>query len=427
MDADVTIENGPVAAYRPAGETRRSDCPNCGNDRCLLNFYEVQRVPTHSVLLMSSREEALAYPKRDVQLAVCQRCGFILNRVFDPTVHEYSARYEETQGFSDTFNAFSDRLAQQLIERHNLRGKRVIEIGCGKGEFLTHLCELGENWGLGFDPAYVPDRSRAEPSSRVTFIKDFYSDAYARHSADFYICKMTLEHIHETREFVSMIRRATGANADSIVFFQVPDVTRVLEEGAFWDIYYEHCSYFDAGSLRYLFESTGFDVLDVWNDYHGQYLMIEARPAPIDEVRFDESNPGHPERLSLLEHFIRHTRIVSSEWRQYLDEMHSDHRTVVLWGGGSKAVAFLSTLGISDEVSCAVDINPHKRGTFLPGTGHEVVGPDQLIPIKPDAVIVMNPVYHGEIRNALTRLGLEPALIPITMYSELSRVDGMDF
>ena len=34
----------------------------------------------------------------------------------------------------------------------------------------------------------------------------------------------------------------------------------------------------------------------------------------------------------------------------------------VLWGGGSKAVAFLTTLGIGDEIAYAVDINPQALG-----------------------------------------------------------------
>ena len=40
-----------------------------------------------------------------------------------------------------------------LIRRYDLRGKEVIEIGCGKGEFLSLLCEVGDNRGVGFDPA----------------------------------------------------------------------------------------------------------------------------------------------------------------------------------------------------------------------------------------------------------------------------------
>ncbi len=80
---------------------------------------------------------------------------------------------------------------------------------------------------------------------------------------------------------------------------------------------------------------------------------------------------------------------------------------VAIWGAGSKGVAFLTTLGLTDEVAYAIDINPHKQGMFMPGTGHPVVGPDSLHQSPPDVVIVMNPVYLDEIRSALARGGLD--------------------
>jgi len=69
-------------------------------------------------------------------------------------------RCEETQGFSPFFRAWHEGLAQRLIDRYSLRAKKIIEIGCGKGEFLALLCDLGHNRGIGFDPAYVPERNR---------------------------------------------------------------------------------------------------------------------------------------------------------------------------------------------------------------------------------------------------------------------------
>ena len=72
---------------------------------------------------------------------------------------------------------------------------------------------------------------------------------------------------------------------------------------------------------------------------------------------------------------------------------------VAIWGAGSKGVAFLTTLGVRSEVAFAVDINPHKHGFFMPGTGHEVVGPERLREAPPDVVVVMNPIYVEEIRR----------------------------
>jgi SAM-dependent methyltransferase len=177
----------------PNPNLQSTTCPACGGVR-LTPFYEMSGAPAHSVLLMPTREAALAYPRGDIHLALCEDCGFITNTAFDPSLHEYSERYEETQGFSPTFGAFHRALAQRLIDRYDLRHKTILEIGCGKGEFLTMLCQMGDNRGVGFDPAYIPERNAAA-DDRITFIRDFYSEQYADYQADFVVCKMTLEHI----------------------------------------------------------------------------------------------------------------------------------------------------------------------------------------------------------------------------------------
>ena len=385
-------------------------CPSCSAAELTI-FYEVNKVPVHSVLLLSSREEALNYPSGDIALAHCHNCGFITNIKFDPSLHEYSSRYEETQGFSPTFNVFHQRLAQHLIEKFDLQNKDVLEIGCGKGEFLALLCDLGRNRGIGFDPAYVPGRVRSE---RVTFIKDFYSEKYADHAADFICCKMTLEHIQDVSDFISVIRRSIGDNEETIVFFQVPDVRRILREVAFWDIYYEHCSYFSLGSLAKVFHSSGFEIIDLWGDYGDQYLMIACRPRVKAKNGAIEGENDLDELHKEVDLFVSAYPQKSEEWSSRLHSFKEEGRKVVLWGGGSKGVAFLTTLRLGlDTIEYVVDINPFKTGCFMAGTGQEVVSPDFLNTYKPDIVIVMNPVYREEIRKDLLKRGLSPRLLTV--------------
>ena len=88
---------------------------------------------------------------------------------------------------------------------------------------------------------------------------------------------MTLEHIPDTANFIRMVRDSLGDSPNTCVFFQVPDVLRVLEEEAFWDIYYEHCSYFSIGSLARLIRTVGFTMLGLGREYGDQYVTIEAR------------------------------------------------------------------------------------------------------------------------------------------------------
>jgi SAM-dependent methyltransferase len=382
-------------------------CPNCGSVGMSV-FYELESVPVHSVLLLPTREEALDYPRGDIALGFCQACGFIANVAFDPSLHEYSSRYEATQAFSPTFSAFAHRLARRLIDQYDLHGKDIIEIGCGQGEFLTLLCELGDNRGVGFDPVYVGRGSESPAQDRITFVRDFYSERYADYEGDFVCCKMTLEHIQHTADFVSMVRRSLGDQSEAIVFFQVPDVRRILREVAFWDIYYEHCSYFSLGSLARLFRQCGFEVVNLAREYEGQYLMIEARAGDGKGGALLEQEDDLEELAREVTYFSKHYPPKLDAWRLELQGMRQTGRRAVIWGASSKGVAFLTTLHIEDEIEYAVDINPYKHGTYMAGTGQEIVGPEFLREYRPDVVIVMNPIYEEEIRQLTEGLGLTP-------------------
>jgi hypothetical protein len=210
------------------------------------------------------------------------------------------------------------------------------------------------------------------------------------------------------------VRRAIGDRYDTIVFFQIPEVRRILREVAFWDVYYEHCSYFSTGSLARLFRKAGFDVIDLGTEYDDQYLMIEARPGtgrggPALQEEDDLEALGQD-----VARFAEQLTPTLDRWQKRVAEMRRTGRRAVIWGGGSKGVAFLTKLEVRDEIPYAVDINPYKRGTYMAGTGQEIVTPDFLTTYKPDLVIVMNPIYMDEIKADLQRLGLAPELLPIT-------------
>jgi SAM-dependent methyltransferase len=403
-------------------ERLNKHCPNCGSSGLTI-FYRVKKVPVHSVLLMPTRKEALNYRKGNISLGFCHSCGFITNTDFDARKHEYSERYEETQGFSVTFNRFHKDLALRLIKKHHLRKKQVIEIGCGKGEFVNMLCELGENTGYGFDPAYVDARNHSKAKGKVTFIRDFYSEKYREYHADFIACKMTLEHIQNTLEFMQTVRRSIADRYDTLVFFQIPDMVRILKDVGFWDIYYEHCSYFTAGSLARLFRMAQFDPFYLSTDYDDQYLMIEAYPSQGSGKVTLSQEESVDNIWTMVQFFSHSVENILKRWKKQIQKYHQEGKKVVLWGGGSKGVAFLTTLGIREEITYAVDINPYKHGTYLAGTGQEIVSPQFLKEYQPDIVVVMNPIYVEEIDMDLRKLDLQPKILPIDYYNKVMKTD----
>lgn len=396
------------AAALPAAAPH--SCPNCGQG-AMREFYEVRNVPVHSVLLMPTREVAVGFPKGDITLGFCDGCGFVSNTAFDASAHSYSSEYEETQIFSATFRKFHERMARSLVERFGLYGKHIIEIGCGKGDFLAALCEMGDNRGTGFDPAFVEERNPTARSG-VQFVRDFYSEKYASYQGDLVCCKMTLEHIPDTAQFMATVRRSIGDRLDTIVFFQVPNATRVLRDLAFEDVYYEHCSYFTAGALMRLFASSGFDVIETGVEYDDQYLTILARPARTATAKMP-SGADISETARLVQSFSRHCRALIASWRDRVGHFQAAGRKVVVWGSGSKGVAFLSALALPGAVEHVVDINPYRQGKFMAGSGQRIVSSEFLAEYRPDVAIVMNPIYRDEVQKELTRLNLPTELLTV--------------
>jgi hypothetical protein len=255
----------------------RSSCPACRSGG-LETFWSQDGLPVSSMLLLDDPVEARAFPVGSMRLAWCTGCGFVCNAAHEESRSEYSARYEASQAYSAVFQSFATGLARRWIERYDLRGKVVLEIGCDKGDFLALLCAMGDNTGIGIDPAATARPPEGPAAERLTFIAEPYSEAHGAIAADVVVCRHTLEHIPDPFEFLCTLRRSLEDRPDTLVLFEVPDVRRVLEELAFWDVYYEHCSYFTAGSLVRLFRRCGFDVRDLEVDFGGQYLVIEAVP-----------------------------------------------------------------------------------------------------------------------------------------------------
>jgi SAM-dependent methyltransferase len=370
----------------------------------------LRAVPTNSCLMLPTPAAARAWPRGDIALRLCKACGFIANRAIDPALTEYSERYEPTQGWSPAFRRYQRALAERIAAWAPLAGRRVVEIGCGQGEFLHLLCGLSGASGLGFDPCAEERRADvvAERAADVRVVADFFDDASAEGlQADLLACKMTLEHIPAVGHFAALCARVARQSAPGMrLFIQVPDSLRILRDIAFEDVYYEHCNYFTEASLVGLFARHGFAAEAVHRDYDGQYIALLARHAGAS---VPQAAAG--EDLSqLAEGFAAAHAAKLAEWRARL----ADAGRVVVWGSGSKGVTFLGAMAEAARgVSHVVDINPHRQGMFMVGSGHPIVGPEQLRDIRPDTVVLMNRVYAEEVGATLAGLGLSPRLVAL--------------
>ena len=93
-------------------------------------------------------------PTAAISLAFCYECGHVFNTEYDPTRIDYSPGYETSLRGSARFKDYEDRLIDELLRRYQLRGCLIVEIGCGRGEFLQTL------------PARQQRRDRLRPELR---------------------------------------------------------------------------------------------------------------------------------------------------------------------------------------------------------------------------------------------------------------------
>lgn len=364
-------------------------------------------IPALSCTIWDSREQAENCPKGDIELALCKTCGLLINTAFDSAVLHYDEAYEASLHHSPLFAKYADELASDLIERYDLRGKTVAEIGCGKGAFLRMLVEMGDNRGYGFDPSYEADPDDVA-DERLTFVKEFYSDAHLDVAPDLVIARQLLEHVENPLDFVKSIRSKLGNRSDAVVVFEVPNALDMLQRADLWDVIYEHPIYFTPQALERLLRSAGFDVRRVWPAYKGLFLVIEASPgasptealAPVGEtLEKDVASfaSAYGERLK--------------RWESHLKEIKESGKRAVLWGAGARGNTFLNAVGIVDQIHLAVDLNPRKWGKYMAGTGQLIQSPEELKADPPDVVVIANEIYLNEISASLRAMGIEAEVL----------------
>lgn len=365
---------------------------------------DLGRLPANGTRPFPSRAAALAEPLGRVRLLACGDCGFVFNADFDPALVHVGPDLEETQAASPAFRrALADETAD-LVARHGLQGERILEIGCGKGEFLAGLATAADGRGEGWDPAFVPGRA-GPGEARIRLHRRLFDGADAAAARPgIVVCRMTLEHMARPTDLVDLARTAAATTGAPVVF-TVPDALHLLRTGNPFEVHHEHAGYFTPGSLARLFRRRGLAPTALDTTSGGRILRIEAVPGtPADAPLAGEEPPA--ETVASALGFAAAAAVTLDRWRARIVDWRAAGGGVVLWGAGSRATTLVNLLGVGAEVSAVVDANPHRDGSFVAGTGHPVVVPERLPAIRPRLAVVLNPVYRDEVRGMLADVGL---------------------
>jgi len=381
-------------------------CPVCRTDDSFA-FFEVDAQPVLIGLKCATPASAIDCRRGDIRLHCCRGCGFVWNVLFDPDAMGYDEQYENSLHFSRVFRDYTTGVVDRLVDRYPIEGGLIVDIGCGKGDFLAELCEKAQASGLGYDPSYEGERVQSTAAERIEWFKDYFDPERFDRPFDLITSRYVLEHIPEPRRFVESLSASMRRLGSGQLYFEVPDIDLIVNQGSLWDVIYEHCSYFGVESLAELFRLAGFAVQAVTQGYQKQFVAVEAA---VDDEQAGDTGRSAAARdvVASAERFGAQASQTLTDWQASLDDWRDQGRTVALWGAGAKTVSFLNMIQDASGISLVVDINPHKVDHYIPGTGHAVRAPEALVELEPDVVVMMNPIYRKEIESQLGEMGLAP-------------------
>jgi SAM-dependent methyltransferase len=289
----------------------------------------------------------------------------------------YYEDYLMTVSHSPQMNAFQQAQAADLVTRFGLAGRRVIEVGCGDGNYLGILRGLGVD-ASGIEPSARFRNVATAAGHHVHLGYVTAADPVPEGPYDAFVTREVFEHVPDPNDFLQGIRRSL--TDDGVGLVEVPSLEQALEHHRFFDFFPDHVNYWSAATLARALERNGFLVLDITRGMNGEYL--EAR------VRIDTGRD-----LVALAGSVAPLR---DALRALLADCAAAGRRVAAWGSGAKGLASLAEAG-AEGIRYVIDSDPHKQGRLTPVTHLPVVGPGQLGTDPVDVLVLTALAYRDEI------------------------------
>ena len=374
-------------------------CPSCLSESHLESFHKIRDTPIHQNRIYDTFESALKCKRGDIYLTFCYNCGMVFNSKFESELMEYGKNYNNRQSISEYFQKYMNETVSLLMHKYGIFNKRILDVGCGNGEFLELLCANSHSKGIGFDPSY----NRPNQTSNAQFVSDYLTEEYSPVKADVLILRHVLEHIDNPNYFLSRILQYLKVETDCKIIIEVPDFSWIADHGAYWDITYEHVNYFSKQSLRNLLESIGLEIIDVFNTFEGQYMIAVASFHP-DIVNKKEAKSAYTISESIIDKFKRNIKLENKEVEHIIDQIGQES-LFSIWGTAGKGVTFLNSLkkNVLKRIPFVIDMNEAKQGKYCAGVGHKIM-PPTILKHREDIkdIIIMNPNYLHEISTYLS-------------------------
>lgn len=316
----------------------------------------------------------------NVRIFQCSGCGLVQlnnNPVF------YYREVIRASGFSREMEDFRKKQFGGFIKRFSLKGKKVIEIGCGQGEYLSIMHKLGiEAYGLEYSQKSVKKCIKDGLKVSRGFVQSSIDKLKWAPFGAFFMFNF-LEHLPEPN---STLRGVYGNLVDGAVgLVEVPNFDMILRKKLFSEFICDHLFYFTKETLNATLRLNGFEVIDCNEEWHGYIISAVVKKR---------------ERLDISNFYQQQARL-KNEIEKYIQRFK--HKKVAIWGAGHQALAVIALMNLAGKIKYVVDSAVFKQGKYTPATHLPIVSPGALVSDPVDAVIVMAAGYSDEVVKAIRR------------------------
>jgi len=354
--------------------TRCRVCKHAFFSELLLKYENMPAVAQHMPDELSLAND------RGVKLEVCQcsGCGLVqLNNAPVP----YFREVIRASAISEEMSSFRQSQFRSFCEKFDLFGKRVIEIGCGRGEFLSLMRHVGmDAYGLEYGELSVARCVDAGLKVRMGFLED--AACRLDHAPfDAFFLLNFLEHLPDPNGTLSGVLNNLSEKAAGLI--EVPNFDMILRKNLFTEFIGDHLLYFTKDTLVTTLQANGFDIIEcaeVWHDYIISATVRKRKR--LDLSRFRDSRERLKEEIS--DYICRY-----------------GENKVAIWGAGHQALAAIALTDLSGKIKYVIDSAPFKQGKFTPATHIPIVAPEMLNLDPVVAVIVMAASYSDEVVGIL--------------------------
>lgn len=370
-------------------------CPICSH-AVASPFFDGDKQPLATLGWPASVYEAQHMPRHPHDFVQCPNCTHVWNRSFTYAAIPYQNNPNRMFNSGAIWQGHLLN-TRNLVLSHLPPAPTIVDVGCGEGHFVRGLAEANNGIGrfIGFDP-----NSAAESGRGVEFHSRYFEPLkdMAIFTPDAVVMRHVLEHLTDPAAFIEQLAwGATALNKPVWFFAEMPCIDRVFETKRLADFFYEHPSHFTTQSFRTLMQRAG-DVVELAQGYDGEviYALTQLKVADASKIHA-ASAMAFSTQASQSKETIR----------QQLTKLVMSGQRVAIWGGTGKAAAFIHQFNAdATRFPLVVDSDSEKTGTFVPGSGQEIVYRDVLKTAPADVVIIPTQWRAKDIVAEMGREGI---------------------